>query len=129
MHRCSAFPLPRSAFWRAAAGRATRPGPRVSPPPAPPPDPAARAAREPWRGRRHRAFGDALATAHVLRALLGRAAERGVETLEDLVELHDRPRHAKTRNAEVGTRNIGACASAPAIISDSSAFRVPRSDF
>src|SRR5438309_2255181 len=74
---------------------------------------------------RHRAFGDALATARVLRALLERARERGVETLEQLVELHDRPRHAKTRNAEVGTRNIGACASAPAIISDSSAFRVP----
>src|SRR5439155_11258550 len=37
---------------------------------------------------RHRAFGDALATAHVLRALIGRARERGVETLEDLVLLH-----------------------------------------
>lgn len=42
---------------------------------------------------RHRAFGDALTTARVLRALLGRAAERGVETLEQLVELHERPRH------------------------------------
>ena len=43
---------------------------------------------------RHRAFGDALATARVLRALLGRAAERGVGTLEELVDLHDgsRPR-------------------------------------
>ena len=78
---------------------------------------------------RHRAFGDALATARVLRVLLERARERGVETLEQLVELHDRPRHAKTRNAEVGTRNIGACASAPAIIPDRSALRVPRSDF
>jgi len=29
---------------------------------------------------RHRAFGDALATAHVLRALLERARERGVES-------------------------------------------------
>src|SRR3989442_14624698 len=52
---------------------------------------------------RHRAFGDALATAHVLRALVGRARERGVETLEQLIELHDRPRHAKTRKAEPGT--------------------------
>ncbi len=45
---------------------------------------------------RHRAFGDALATAHILRGLLGRAAERGVETLEQLVELHDRSRHHRT---------------------------------
>jgi DNA polymerase-3 subunit epsilon len=44
---------------------------------------------------RHRAFGDALATARVLRALLERARERGVETLEQLVALHDWPRHAK----------------------------------
>ncbi|HEV2748906.1 MAG TPA: exonuclease domain-containing protein [Gemmatimonadales bacterium] len=42
---------------------------------------------------RHRAFGDALTTARVLRALLGRAAERGVETLDQLIELYDRPRH------------------------------------
>src|SRR5438093_700876 len=48
---------------------------------------------------RHRAFGDALATAYVLRALLGRARDRGVETLEQLVELHDRPR-LKLRIAE-----------------------------
>jgi DNA polymerase-3 subunit epsilon len=47
---------------------------------------------------RHRAFGDALATAHVLRALLGRARDRGVETLEDLVLLHDRPRHRAPQN-------------------------------
>ncbi len=52
---------------------------------------------------RHRAFGDALATAYVLRALLARARERGVETLEQLVELHDRPRH-KLRIADVGLR-------------------------
>jgi DNA polymerase III subunit epsilon len=42
---------------------------------------------------RHRAFGDALATAYILRALLGRAAERGVETLEQLRELHNVSRH------------------------------------
>ena len=47
---------------------------------------------------RHRAFGDALATAHVLRALLGRARERGVETLEQLIELHDRPRRRAPHN-------------------------------
>src|SRR6267143_2770696 len=41
---------------------------------------------------RHRAFGDALATARVLRALLGRARERGVETLEKLVQPNDPPR-------------------------------------
>src|SRR2546427_413860 len=52
---------------------------------------------------RHRAFGDALATAYVLRALLGRARERGVETLEQLIEVHDRPRH-KLRIADVGLR-------------------------
>jgi len=78
---------------------------------------------------RHRAFGDALATAHVLRALIGRARERGVETLEDLVLLHDRPRHARMRNAEVGTRNSGEGVSARATLPHSSAFRVPRSDF
>jgi DNA polymerase-3 subunit epsilon len=42
---------------------------------------------------RHRAFGDALATAGVLRGLLLRAQERGVTTLEELVDLHTRPRH------------------------------------
>jgi DNA polymerase III subunit epsilon len=52
---------------------------------------------------RHRAFGDALATAHILRALLGRAAERGVGTLEELRELHDRTRH-KLRTADFGLR-------------------------
>src|SRR5437762_11688814 len=52
---------------------------------------------------RHRAFGDALATAHILRALIGRARDRGVETLEQLIELHDRPRH-KLRIADVGLR-------------------------
>src|SRR3989442_692859 len=78
---------------------------------------------------RHRAFGDALATAHVLRALVGRARERGVETLEQLIELHDRPRHAKTRKAEPGTRNIIECLQGRTTFPDSSAFRVPPSDF
>src|SRR6266699_5405474 len=54
---------------------------------------------------RHRAFGDAIATAYVLRALLGRARERGVETLEQLIDLHDRPRNKKLRNAECGMRS------------------------
>src|SRR5438094_3600691 len=53
---------------------------------------------------RHRAFGDALATAYVLRALLGRARDRGVETLEQLIDLHDRSRH-KLRSADFGLRN------------------------
>lgn len=44
---------------------------------------------------RHRAFGDALATAGVLRGLLWRARERGVTTLEALVDLHTRPRHRR----------------------------------
>src|SRR5437868_3439881 len=52
---------------------------------------------------RHRAFGDALATAYILRALLGRAAERGVSTLDDLRQLHDLPRH-KLRTADFGLR-------------------------
>src|SRR5213595_1179096 len=55
---------------------------------------------------RHRAFGDALATAYVLRALLGRARDRGVETLEQLIDLHDRSRHKKMRSAEWGMRSI-----------------------
>src|SRR5437588_11795079 len=78
---------------------------------------------------RHRAFGDALATAYILRALLGRAAERGVETLEQLIELHDRTRHKRTRNAEPGTRNSNECLGARSAFHDCSAFRVPRSDF
>lgn len=90
---------------------------------------------------RHRAFGDALATACILRALLGRAAERGVETLEQLVELHDGNRHKKTRNAERGsrspetrkcergTRNSPASVVPPAIFHCCSDFRLPRSDF
>jgi DNA polymerase-3 subunit epsilon len=48
---------------------------------------------------RHRAFGDALATAGVLRGLLLRARERGVTTLEELVDLHTRPRHRPPRQA------------------------------
>src|SRR6266567_3399075 len=78
---------------------------------------------------RHRAFGDALATAHVLRALIGRARERGVETLEQLIEVHDRPRHGKRRNAEGETRNSSECVRARETLPDSSAFRVPPSDF
>jgi DNA polymerase III epsilon subunit-like protein len=55
---------------------------------------------------RHRAFGDALATAQILRALLRRASERGLETLADLVDLHDRPRHARaSRPAKSTIRN------------------------
>src|SRR5438132_7113363 len=53
---------------------------------------------------RHRAFGDALATAYILRALLGRARDRGVETLEQLIDLHDRSRH-KLRSPDFGLRN------------------------
>src|SRR5437762_221336 len=70
---------------------------------------------------RHRAFGDALATAYVLRALLGRARDRGVETLEQLVELHDRPRlklrlrNHETRKCERGTRNSPVSVVQPAI--------------
>src|SRR2546423_9075609 len=78
---------------------------------------------------RHRAFGDALATAYILRALLDRARERGAETLEQLRELHDRTRHRKTRKAEVGTRNISECVREQATLHDCSTFRVPRSDF
>src|SRR5207249_342737 len=55
---------------------------------------------------RHRAFGDALATAYILRALLGRARDRGVETLEQLIDLHDRSRHGRVRSAEWGMRSI-----------------------
>jgi DNA polymerase-3 subunit epsilon len=77
---------------------------------------------------RHRAFGDALATAYILRALLGRAAERGVETLEQLIELHDVSRHRKTRNAEPGTRNSSESVTERATSDAGSAFRVPRSD-
>ena len=46
---------------------------------------------------RHRAFGDALTAAYVLRSLLGLARDRGVETLDDLRDLHDRPRHSALR--------------------------------
>ena len=59
---------------------------------------------------RHRAFGDALATAGVLRGLLLRARERGVTTLEELVDLHTRPRHRPPRQA-------GPAHSAPSLTS------------
>src|SRR6266850_689971 len=76
---------------------------------------------------RHRAFGDALATAHVLRALLGRARERGVETLEQLVELHDRPRHKKVRSAESAMRSDNARVELRGTLPVNSALRIPHS--
>jgi len=78
---------------------------------------------------RHRAFGDALATAYILRALLGRAAERGVETLEQLIEVHDRPRHKKVRNAECGMRSDNASVDLRATLPANSALRIPHSAF
>jgi DNA polymerase III subunit epsilon len=78
---------------------------------------------------RHRAFGDALTTAHILRALIGRARDRGVETLEQLVELHDRPRHKKMRNVECGMRNLGGEVEARVNSHFNSAFRIPHSEF
>ncbi len=77
---------------------------------------------------RHRAFGDALATAHVLRALIGRAQERGVETLEQLREFHDRPRH-RVRNAECGMRNVMGEVEQRANSQFDSAFGIPHSEF
>src|SRR2546428_8353914 len=77
---------------------------------------------------RHRAFGDALATAHVLRALLGRARERGVETLEQLIEGHEMPRH-RMRNAECGMRNVRGEVEPRANSHFNSAFRIPHSEF
>ncbi len=76
---------------------------------------------------RHRAFGDAIATAYVLRALLGRARDRGVETLEQLIELHDRPRHQRMRNAECGMRSASAEVAARPNSHCNSAFRNPHS--
>jgi DNA polymerase III epsilon subunit family exonuclease len=69
---------------------------------------------------RHRAFGDALTTARILRALLGRAAERGVETLEELIELHERPRRMRNVSASAEERTTSHC---------NSAFRIPHSGF
>lgn len=46
--------------------------------------------------RRHRAGGDAIATAHILQRLLERARDRGVDTLEGLAEL-GRPRGRKRK--------------------------------
>ena len=75
---------------------------------------------------RHRAFGDALATAHILRALVGRARERGVETLEQLIELHDAPN--RLRIANCGVRNIRGGVEARATCHVESAIRNPQSD-
>src|SRR5438132_973181 len=72
---------------------------------------------------RHGAFGDALATAHILRALIGRARERGVETLEQLIEVHDRPRHKKVRSGECGMRNVSGEVEPRANSHVNSAFR------
>jgi len=77
---------------------------------------------------RHRAFGDALATAHILRALIGRARERGVETLEQLIEVHERPRH-RMRNSECGMRNVSGEVEPRANSHVNSAFRIPHSEF
>ena len=78
---------------------------------------------------RHRAFGDALATAHVLRALLGRARERGVETLEQLVELHDRPRLKRMGNAEWEMRNVNVKVGARTPSPINSAIPIPHFEF
>jgi DNA polymerase-3 subunit epsilon len=76
---------------------------------------------------RHRAFGDALTTARILRALLGRAAERGVETLGQLIELHDvSPR---MRNAKCGMRNVRGEVEPRANSHFNSACRIPHSEF
>jgi len=77
---------------------------------------------------RHRAFGDALATAHILRALIGRARERGVETLEGLVQLHNGNRH-RMRNAECGMRNVNPNVEAHTTSHINSAFPIPHSEF
>jgi DNA polymerase-3 subunit epsilon len=76
---------------------------------------------------RHRAFGDALATAYILRALLGRARDRGVETLEQLIELHDRSRHKKVRSAEWGMRSINPKVDERTTSPFDSALRTPHS--
>jgi len=78
---------------------------------------------------RHRAFGDAFATAYILRSLLGRARERGVETLEQLIEVHDRPRHRKIRNSECGMGNVRASVDGRTTSHFDSAFRTPHSAF
>lgn len=78
---------------------------------------------------RHRAFGDALATAYILRSLLWRARERGVETLEQLVDLHDRTRHRRMQNSECGMRNVRAKVDLRATFHFNSAFRIPHSEF
>src|SRR5207244_11527006 len=103
-------------------------------PPHPPPRAGAASPRTRSRGdvfgvdnpARHRAFGDALATAHILRALIGRARERGVETLERLIELHDRPRH-RVRNAECRVRSVNAYVEGPPTSHANSASRTPHS--
>lgn len=50
--------------------------------------------------RRHRAEGDAEATAAVLMKLLDLAAEQGIDSLDDLIELQDRPVTAKRRGVD-----------------------------
>ena len=51
---------------------------------------------------RHRAGGDALATARVLLRLLDAARERGCETLEDLRQITRRPSRRKARRRRRG---------------------------
>src|SRR5436189_293613 len=70
---------------------------------------------------RHRPSRPARATAYVLRALLGRACERGVQTLEQLIERPDRPRH-KLRIADFRLR-IGRPPSDSPIRNPQSAIR------
>jgi DNA polymerase-3 subunit epsilon len=58
----------------------------------------------------HRALPDALATAEILLALIGRAQERGAATVDDLVAMSAPPArraHAKRRLAEAAPRTPG----------------------
>jgi DNA polymerase-3 subunit epsilon len=52
---------------------------------------------------RHRARGDALATAEILKRLLARAEEQGAETLTDLLHLGRRGRRGRRKKSALPT--------------------------
>ncbi|MGH7568730.1 MAG: 3'-5' exonuclease [Gemmatimonadales bacterium] len=70
--------------------------------------------------RRHRAGGDAVATARVLERLVGIAQERGAVTLRDLMA---------TRNAECGVRNVTDGVEQRTTSPDNSALRIAHCAF
>lgn len=64
---------------------------------------------------RHRALGDAQATAEILIALLSRALDQGIETLQQLHQLRPRRGNGAASRLRIGPERVRAIPSAPGI--------------